>query len=377
MSGGYAKHLHKLVPLLAARSEVLGLQLVTPKSNVAMRPAAASEFVHSQIGRFYATASRRPSRELLAVLSDFAPDVLFIPNFRALFISAWPNVAMVRNMETLDWNDRNDPIRHRVANRLRRIEGRLATRSAQRLIAVSGYVRDFLVQKWRLNPNGISVVYHGSDSSDGAGQVASKPRALPDAFPPFLLVAGSTKPSRGLEDMLAALANLPEPRPPLVVAGRAEPPFGNYEHALKRRAHALSNGATIFWLGMLEPSEMAWCYQNALLFVMTSRVEACPNIALESMSFGCPSIAADNKPLPEMYSDAALYYQPRQPDSLTARLMELMESADLRAALSKAGRARAQRFTWNQCAEGTVQALAFAIEDWRSPKQRTSWARAE
>jgi glycosyltransferase involved in cell wall biosynthesis len=274
-------------------------------------------------------------------------------------------------METLDWNDRNDPIKHRIANRLRRLEGRLATRSAQRLIAVSGYVRDFLVQKWRLNPNRISVVYHGSDHSNGAG-LASKPRALPDAFPPFLLVAGSTKPSRGLEDMLAALAGLPEPRPPLVVAGSAEPPFGNYERLLKGRAHDLSKGAPIFWLGKLEPQEMAWCYQNALLFVMTSRVEACPNIALESMSFGCPSIAADNKPLPEMYSDAALYYHPRQPDSLTARLMELMKSADLRAALSRAGQARAQRFTWNQCAEATVQALGFAIEDWRYLKRRTS-----
>jgi glycosyltransferase involved in cell wall biosynthesis len=370
MSGGYAKHLGSLVPMLAMHPDVESVQLVRPN---AQRPGGygetrASKVINREVGRFYAPASRQPSRELVAALEEFEPDVLFIPNFRALFTDRWPVVAMVRNMETLDWNDVNDPIKHRIATRLRRIEGRLALRSAQRLIAVSGYVRDFLVEKWDVSPERVSMVYHGVDNPADFHEVAVRPRSLPDALQGFLFTAGSTKPSRGLEDLLAAIAGLPDPRPPLVVAGRAEPPFEGFEHELMTKADGISNGATIVWAGLLASPEMAWCYQHAELFVMTSRVEACPNIALEALSFGCPSIAADNKPLPEIYGDAAVYYEPRRPRSLAARLMELMERPDRRTALSDAARVRAKAFTWSRCAEGTAQALALAIRDWR---QRT------
>jgi glycosyltransferase involved in cell wall biosynthesis len=278
---------------------------------------------------------------------------------------------MVRNMETLDWNDQNDPIRHRVATRLRRLEGHLAARSAQRLIAVSEYVREFLIEKWRVNPAMLSVVYHGVDDPDDVHESPAKPDSVPD-FTRFIFTAGSTKPSRGLEDLLAAVAQLPEPRPALVVAGRAEPPFGGYEQALRGRAQDISNGATIFWAGMLASHEMAWCYRHADLFVMTSRVEACPNIALEAMSFGCPSIAANNKPLPEMYGDAATYYQPRRPESLAGQITDLMRQPDRRAALSNAARARALGFTWSRCAEGTAQALTLAMSDWHGMKRSSS-----
>lgn len=373
MSGGYSKHLGTLVPLLATHPDVGSVQLIRPR---ATQPGSGdgenrSAVISAEVDRFYARASRRPSVELLRVLGKFDPDVLFVPNFRALFTDRWPVVAMVRNMETLDWNDRNDPIRHRVATRLRRLEGHLATRSAQRLIAVSEYVREFLIEKWRVNPGMLSVVYHGVDDPNNVLKSPAKPDSLPD-LPRFIFTAGSTKPSRGLEDLLAAVARLPEPRPALVVAGHAEPPFGGYEQMLRERAQAMSKGATIFWAGMLASQEMAWCYRHADLFVMTSRVEACPNIALEAMSFGCPSIAANNKPLPEMYADAATYYQPRRPDSLADQITDLMRQPDRRAALSNAARVRAHGFTWSRCAEGTARALAIAMSDWQRMKRSSS-----
>ena len=49
---------------------------------------------------------------------------------------------------------------------------------------------------------------------------------------------------------------------------------------------------------------------------MTSRVEACPNIALEAMSHGAFCLAADNPPLPEFFQGAALYYRPRSGEAL-------------------------------------------------------------
>ena len=368
MSGGYAKHLAELVPRLAARPDIESLQLIMPQSTPVDDADHTADFRRTAVHRFYAPASRRPSRELLTVLREFGPDVLFVPNFRALFTREWPVVAMVRNMETLDWDDRHDPIAHRVANRLRRFEGRLAVKSSEGLIAVSEYVRHFLVSTWHVKPDRISVVHHGADIGSDQ-QPAVRPMSLPQSLRGFLFTAGSTKPSRGLEDVLEALGRMPDPRPPLVVAGHAERLFGDYERALRKKADSLCRGATIHWTGLLPANELAWCYQHARVFVMTSRVEACPNIALEAMAFGCASVAADNRPLPEIYGDAAIYYKPRSAASLAAVLQELLQRPELGAELSANARARAGHFTWSRSAEGTAHALDIAVRSWRQENQ--------
>ncbi len=95
---------------------------------------------------------------------------------------------------------------------------------------------------------------------------------------------------------------------------------------------------------------------------MTSRIEACPNIALEAMSHGCLCLSADNPPLPEFFREAAFYYQAQQADSLVAAIIAAInltpeENEKLRAR----ARARAQEFTWENTAEQTIRELKLAI----------------
>lgn len=58
-------------------------------------------------------------------------------------------------------------------------------------------------------------------------------------------------------------------------------------------------------------------------FLMTSRVEACPNIALEAMAHGCLCIAADDLPLLKIVEDAAVFYPARNPQLLAQRVQNL------------------------------------------------------
>ncbi len=81
-----------------------------------------------------------------------------------------------------------------------------------------------------------------------------------------------------------------------------------YQKRLKAWAQENNLTDRICWTSSLNEKEMTWCYQNCSAFVMTSWVEACTNIALEAMSHGFISIAADNPPLPEILEDVAVYY---------------------------------------------------------------------
>ena len=116
------------------------------------------------------------------------------------------------------------------------------------------------------------------------------------------------------------------------------------------------------WLGKLNDAEMAWCYSHCEAFIMSSRVEACPNTALEAMSQGCISISSENPPLPEFFGDSALYYPPRDVVALANRIQAVVSmKKPEREALSEAAKSIAARFSWEICAKKTVTELQKAL----------------
>ena len=104
---------------------------------------------------------------------------------------------------------------------------------------------------------------------------------------------------------------------------------------------------------------MRWCFENARAFVMTSRVEACPNIALEAMVAGAVIVSADNPPLPEIFDDAALFtYASGSASTLAQRIAAVDAlSADARATAMARSKARARSFDWARTADRTIEVL--------------------
>jgi glycosyltransferase involved in cell wall biosynthesis len=98
------------------------------------------------------------------------------------------------------------------------------------------------------------------------------------------------------------------------------------------------------------------------MFLMTSRVEACPNIALEAMSHGAVCLAADNPPLPEIFQEAALYYRPKCGEALaqaiSAALAYSPDEAEVRRVRAQQ---RAGDFTWEETTDRTVHEFHRAI----------------
>jgi glycosyltransferase involved in cell wall biosynthesis len=357
MSGGYQKYVRRIVPRIGAHPDVEALQVVLlPQHAEKLRDYRVDPRVSFvNVSRFYGTFPPRvPSAEVLAALASFRPDVLFIPNFRLLATSTWPQVLLVHNMEPLAWDGAGDPVSQRIVNAARRMEGRLASRGASRLIAVSQFVASFLRERWSIPAERVGIVYHGADAPLQPDAVRRPTGIRDDLSSPFLFTAVAPRPSRGLEDLIGAMRD--DGRLTLVIAGLADPGYLRYEEKLRHSTRDLAG--RIVWAGALDEGGMAWCFERCAIFVMTSRVEACPNVALEALANGCISVAADNPPLPEIFADAARYYRPGDAADL---LRALREAASLdRAAAASQARNRASSFDWDVAGDQTVAELVAA-----------------
>jgi glycosyltransferase involved in cell wall biosynthesis len=366
-SGGYQKYMQTLIPLLRDDPRTASLDVYLPLG------AWTTGVEESQVTQWPAGDRCRRFPWLKRRLREQRTNVVFIPTARWLDCGDIPVVTMVRNMESLSIPFGGNRPKEAAKNLARAYAARRAVRRSTRTIAVSRYVRDFIIEHWRIDPGSIGVVYHGVDEPPAprAPRQSQDIRGLsPGAF---LFSAGSLRPARGLEDAIEALSTLNRGRRrwKLVIGGEATRETEFYLLRTRHLAEQRGVASDLLWAGQLDASEMSWCFSNCAVFVMTSRAEACPNTLLEAMSHGCLVVSTDQPPMPEFLEDSAIYYQAENGADLGHKLELALEASDEEKARRRTrAAARAREFDWRVTAEKTLSELELAARAGGDPGEQ-------
>jgi glycosyltransferase involved in cell wall biosynthesis len=366
MSGGYRKYLSNMLPRLSANSKIEKVMCAYPSGmdvRLWVKPHLNihyCEFKPSQSGYLL----KRSRHELRNYLDSFSPDIIFLPGARYFGYKSVPVVNMLQNMEPFVSMMPGDALRDSIKKYLQKRIGINAIRKVEHTIAISLFVREFITNVVGKGSDRISTIYHGLANKDGVTE-AKKPSQLPGALgEQFLFTAGSIRPARGLEDLIQALAVLKGRghKLRLFIAGDLSPYSGRYRSKLQKKLATSGLADDVHWGGYLNNEEMRWCYQKCTVFVMTSRVEACPNIALEALSYGALIVSSDNPPLPEIFSHCASYYQAFNGTSLAEKIISLLNisSIERRQAVDRA-QERSARFSWDLTANETVSVFEGVV----------------
>jgi glycosyltransferase involved in cell wall biosynthesis len=360
LSGGYYKYLTNLIPRLAGHEDISSLLIAIPKGIktdgwIEKYPSIEWLELKSKIWWFSAIGKKEKN-----IIINFKPDVIFIPTSRFWHIANVPTVNMLRNMEPFIPNFKGDSVREMLKKVVQRQITCKAINQADHTIAVSNYVKEYLVDSLNISEKKISMIYHGLNMKDALGGDVG-PASIPKEWcQNFLLTCGSIRPSRGLEDVINALIELKSQNlnMHLVIAGQTTPGMKKYHDNLKNKIQLGGISNNICWTGNLNENEMNWCFRNCKFFVMTSRIEACPNIALEALSNGAISVVSDSLPLPEFFSDCAFYYTAGNKTSLAEALRKMLNlSKDEKNTMRKKSEKRSLIFSWDITAEKTIELL--------------------
>lgn len=169
----------------------------------------------------------------------------------------------------------------------------------------------------------------------------------------FLFV-GRRDPYKNLPMLVESVAELRKEGLParLRVVGSDDP---RYPEARERSA-ALGVDPFIEWSGYIPEEQLVSAYQQADVYVLPSRYEGFGLPVLEAMACGTPVICSKTSSLPEVAGDSALLIDPAVPSTLTAAMRRLINEQALRDDLSRRGRLRAARFSWDDTAVATLAA---------------------
>ena len=78
---------------------------------------------------------------------------------------------------------------------------------------------------------------------------------------------------------------------------------------------------------------------------------------VEAMACGVPTIAANTSCLPEISGGVLRYFDPISVEDIAACMEAVLQSRDLQAELAGRGQERAQKFSWDLCAQETLAVL--------------------
>jgi glycosyltransferase involved in cell wall biosynthesis len=221
-------------------------------------------------------------------------------------------------------------------------------RRAEALITVSDFSREQISRHLKISPYRLQVIPNGVDAlfrTAGPAELADfrARRGLPAQY---FAAIGSPKPHKNLKLLTSIAASLPAKL--VLLAGRGS-----------RRA--LGFPESVLELSPLSDPELALFYAGAIAVLVPSRYEGFGLPALEAMSCGAPVIASDAGAHREILGQAGLLLSADDPSAWKDGALRLFRDSGLRQQLIDSGRERSARYTWDDCAQQTLEVYRRAL----------------
>ena len=227
---------------------------------------------------------------------------------------------------------------------------RAVRRKADAIVTVSEFSKDELIRLTGRGDQEVTPIHIGVDEAWFG--VPDRPRPYEK---PYVLFVGSVKPHKNVGGLIRALEYAQHQIPhDLVIVGRREGLL-TADEAVAATAAAL--GERVHFTGFVEEEHLKQFVKHADALVLPSFYEGFGLPPLEAMACGCPALVSNAASLPEACGDAALYCDPHNPQDIADQLVLLMEDKALQSSLRQKGLERARRFTWEACAEKTLEVL--------------------
>jgi glycosyltransferase involved in cell wall biosynthesis len=172
----------------------------------------------------------------------------------------------------------------------------------------------------------------------------------------FILTVGTLEPRKNISRLLEAFASLDDACQ-LVHVG---PNGWLFDEALNR-VDRLKLQDKVRFLGYIPQDDLIALYNAASVFVYPSLYEGFGIPILEAMACGCPVITSSRSAMPEVAGDAALLIDPFSVQEMADAIRRLLDEPELAASLRAKGFARARLFSWERCAQETLEVYRRAL----------------
>ncbi|MCD4694462.1 glycosyltransferase family 4 protein [bacterium] len=233
------------------------------------------------------------------------------------------------------------PILYKIKNIFYKIVIYLAVKRAKKVIAVSNFTKNDIVEKFKINPKKIVVTYEGV-SNLAKGRDSLFVSKLDDRETllsyninkRFLLYVGNAYPHKNLDFLIDVFKDIHKKYPEidLVLVGKEDYFYSRLKNKIVNNKEIKKIGLdkSVIFPGYVPDEKLEIMYQKALAYIFPSLYEGFGLPPLEAMAKGCPVLSSDQSSMPEILGDAAIYFNPYRREDLIEKLDKIINNKNIR-----------------------------------------------
>lgn len=237
-----------------------------------------------------------------------------------------------------------------------------AINKSDKIIAVSHFIKDQIIEYFNVNKEKIEVIYPGC--SEGFKEIRKDicREFLKNNYNiqgEFLLYVGSIHPRKNLHVLLNILKEIKKydctRDMKLVIVGKYDGKRYEYYSKLRTMLRFLSIEDSVVFTGVVEYENMIYFYNGAECLINLSLYDGFPLSVLEAMACKAPVICNDNSLFEEIIKDGGILVDYHDETYIKEVILELLLNSNFRISIAEKGRQLSKIYTWKKAIQKTVE----------------------
>jgi glycosyltransferase involved in cell wall biosynthesis len=288
-------------------------------------------------------------------------DLLHVPHFNAPFAYTGKLLLTIHDLIKHDSTGPDTTTRNQWLYQLKHFGyltlTNLIAKRADHILVPTNFVKEDVAKRLHVPPEKITVTYEASSGTIKEEVLSEKEKI--DLFnkyhlsQPFVVYIGSVYPHKNVDILVSAIEKHNQNKEVdlelALICSRSV-----FWERLNQKITKNNLQNVIKLLGFVDDADVSKIYSQALAMVHPSKMEGFGLTGLEAMSVGLPVISSNASCLPEVYGDAALYFNPNDVNDLVSCLESFIKDQGLRESMATKGYLQARKYSWKKMAGETL-----------------------
>ncbi len=260
-----------------------------------------------------------------------------------------PSILTVHDIIPLEMDDYFSMSRHPLVSKIS-YSFRLVSSCmrAKRIITVTDYTKDQLINRLKVNGSKISVI------SSGVALSSKKHFSVKKIVKgKYILNNGGIDSRKNLNSLIKAFGflSIDFPRLKLVITG-SNPVL---EPKLKEQVRDLKLTKRVIFTGYVDEDVLASLIKNSFCICYPSMIEGFGLPVVEGFTLSVPVISSRTSSIPEVSDGAAILVDPTRPKEIACGIRKVLKDKDLRKDLIDKGLRSAKKYRWEKAIKETLK----------------------
>ncbi|MFA5777009.1 MAG: glycosyltransferase family 1 protein [Parcubacteria group bacterium] len=291
------------------------------------------------------------------VLDKYDLDLVHFPHFNIPLLYRKKFIITIHDLILLHFstikNTALNPIFYWLKFLAYKIVIKSAITRAEKIIAVSNFTKNDILEHYKIPENKIIVTYQAADKNNSAINLENDKQILEKygIIKPYIMYVGNAYPHKNLEALILGYGGIEKQADlKLVLVGKED-----YFYKKLKKLSAEKKIKNIIFTDFVPDSELDVIYKNSLFYIFPSLYEGFGLPPLEAMMRKIPIASSDHPCMKEILDESAYFFDAAKKENITKAITEFYGNQGLRKQLAERGLEWAKKFSWEKMARITLK----------------------